>query len=108
MTSEGIEKVKQIRDTEDQISKDIESARKACEESLRKKREEYESSTGRLTQDLQVKSDLALREKEANMQKALDIAIQEARDRAGKLELNLKDKEIVDRIFEMMKQYLSE
>jgi hypothetical protein len=38
MTSEGIEKVKQIRDTEDQISKEIESARKACEESLKEKK----------------------------------------------------------------------
>jgi hypothetical protein len=42
------------------------------------------------------------------MQKALDIAIEESRDKAGKLELNLSDKEIVDRIFEMMKKYLSE
>ncbi len=108
MTSEGIEKVKQIRDTEEQISKKIEAARKACEESLRKKREEYEASTSRLDQDLQVKYDLALREKETNLQKKLDAAIEEARDRAGKLNLNMTDKEIVDRIFEMMKQYLSE
>lgn len=108
MTSEGIEKVKQIRDTEEQISKQIEDARKACEESLKKKTEEYESSIRRLTEDLQVKHDLALREKEANLQKKLEATLEEARDRAKKMNLNMTDKEIVDRIFEMMKQYMSE
>ncbi len=108
MTTEGIEKVKQIRDTEDQLSKQIEEAKRICEETLKKKREEYESTISRLTQDLQVKSDLALREKEVNLQKALDEALSSATKEAETLNLDLKDEKIIDRIFQMMKDYLSE
>lgn len=108
MNTEGFEKVKQIREKEEAVSRLLEEAKRKCMESVEEKKAEFESKMARLTHDLQVKSDLALREKEAQFQRDLDDAISQAKEEAEKMKLKMEDKELVDRVFKIMEEYLSE
>ncbi len=108
MNEEGIDRIKKIREKEESINKSIEEAKLECRKRTESERNNAEKAYRDLENSLQIKYDLAVKEKKVEFEKIMASTVSEEKENASRIKLNIDKKSIMEMLFTVMKEYLSE
>jgi vacuolar-type H+-ATPase subunit H len=108
MISDGVEGIKKIREKEDEMSREIDAKKQECEATIKKEKDIAEKNLKELESNLQVKYELAIKEKEVESGRKIEATIESAKEQAEKMISKVKDEDIIGELLKVMDEYVSE
>ncbi|MHB1440404.1 MAG: hypothetical protein ACYCWK_06720 [Cuniculiplasma sp.] len=108
MNSEGIDKIRKIREKEEYVNRMLEEARQKCKDQLDMEREKAARELKEKEDSLQIRHDLAVRERRAQFERSMQAAMNEAKEKASLMKLDMDDGKIVETMLKVMDEYVSE
>ena len=108
MNADGIDKIKKIRETEESVNRSIEDKKQKCREMTESEKAKAEKEYKDLEDSLQIKYELALKEKKAEFDKLMQEKVREENEKVAGIRLNIDSKSTVDMLLGIMKDYVSE
>jgi vacuolar-type H+-ATPase subunit H len=108
MNADGIDKIRKIRETEESVNRSIEDEKQKCKERTEAEKAKAEKEYKDLEASLQIKYELALKEKKAESDKLMQATVKEEKEKVAGINLNIDSKSAVDMLLGIMKDYVSE
>ncbi len=108
MNSEGIDKIRKIREKEEYVNRMLEEARQKCKDQLDMEREKAARELKEKEDSLQIRHDLAVRERRAQFERSMQASMNEAKEKASLMKLDMDDGKIVETMLKVMDEYVSE
>ena len=108
MNADGIDKIKKIRETEESVNRSIEEEKQKCREMTESEKAKTEKEYKDLEDSLQIKYELALKEKKAEFDKLMHEKVIEENKKVAGIKLNIDSKSNVDMLLGIMKDYVSD